>query len=138
MDLCDAVLLYGTKTGVELAPLGQRVVICGDAWARGKGFTYDIETAADYASLLEQLARDRTGRLREDQVRDARKYAYHYFFRRMIPLTSLEPETGSPSYAFGSLEELLPGNDPGLDVICKGILEGSPFEYEPRSVAASK
>ena len=31
--------------------------------------------------------------------------------------------------AIGSLEELLPGNHPGLDVICDGILTGSPFIY---------
>jgi hypothetical protein len=135
MDLCDAVLLYGTKTGVELAPFGQRVVVCGDAWVRGKGFTCDVESRDEYVSLLERLALGKNGRLREEQVRDARKYAYHYFFRRMIPLSSLDPETESPRYAIQSLEELLPGADPGLDVVCAGILDAAPFEYEPREHA---
>lgn len=136
MDLCDAVLLYGTKTGVELAPLGQRVVICGDAWARGKGFTFDVEHRDEYEPLLERLAADRTGRLSDRQARDARKYAYHYFFRRMIPVQSFDAEAPELTYAIRSLEELLPGVDPGLDVVCSGILEGSAFEYEPATVGA--
>ena len=136
MDLCDAVLMYGTKTGVELAPHGQRVVVCGDAWVKGKGFTFDVERAGDYRPLLERLAAERDARLDAEQVRDARKYAYHYFFRRMIPLTSVGAGTDELVYRIESLDELLPGADPGLDVICDGILDGTPFEYEPRSVAA--
>jgi hypothetical protein len=136
MDLCGAVLLYGTKTGVELAPFGQRVVVCGDAWVKGKGFTFDVERAGEYAPLLERLAADKDGRLDAEQVREARKYAYHYFFRRMVPLSSLAEGTGEVVYRIESLEQLLPGADPGLDVVCAGLLEGTPFEYEPRNAAA--
>jgi hypothetical protein len=85
---------------------------------------------------LERLAADKDGRLDAEQVRDARKYAYHYFFRRMVPLSSLAEGTGEVAYRIESLEQLLPGADPGLDVICAGLLEGAPFEYEPRNVAA--
>jgi hypothetical protein len=136
MALCDAVLLYGTKTGVEMAPFGQRVVVCGDAWVKGKGFTYDINRGEDYPPLLERLAADRAGRLDVEQVRDARKYAYHYFFRRMIPISSLGARSDAVAFGIDSLEQLLPGSDPGLDVICAGILEGVPFEYEPQSATA--
>lgn len=136
MDLCDTVLLYGTKTGVELAPFGQRVVICGDAWARGKGFTFDVHRREDYLPLLERLARNKNGQLEDARVLDARKYAYHYFFRRMIPLSSLDAATEALAYRFTSIEQLLPGCDRGLDVICAGILEGAPFEFEPAGVAA--
>jgi hypothetical protein len=136
MDLCDAVLLYGTKTGVELAPLGQRVVVCGDAWSRGKGFTFDVEQADGYAPLLEKLAADRGGCLDDDKIRDARAYAYHYFFRRMIPLSSFAAGADSLRLGIGSLDELRPGVDAGLDVVCAGILDGLPFEYEPETAVA--
>ena len=131
MGLCDAVLLYGTKTGVELAPLGQRVVVGGEAWARGKGFTYDVGSRDEYGSLLDDLAAAKEQRLDDEQVARARRYAFHYFFRRMIPVSSLDPDKGfPPEPAVESLDDLLPGRDPGLDVICDGILNGAPFEYE--------
>jgi hypothetical protein len=62
----------------------------------------------------------------------ARKYAYHFFFRRMIPVTQVAP-TGLKEPQFrldlSGLEDLLPGRGLGLDVICDGILKGTPFHY---------
>jgi hypothetical protein len=62
----------------------------------------------------------------------ARKYAYHFFFRRMLPLPFLVPAPQSwPPFEVGieKLDELLPDVHKGLDVICDGILNGSPFIY---------
>jgi hypothetical protein len=61
----------------------------------------------------------------------ARKYAYHFFFRRMIPLAFFEPKKNSPHFkiAINNLEELLPEKCKGLDVICDGILRGIDFIY---------
>ena len=57
--------------------------------------------------------------------------AYHFFFRRMIPLHFMEPVDGWPPYrvAVSRLDELLPNRDPGLDVVCNGILTRAPFVY---------
>lgn len=132
MDLCDAVLIYGTKTGVELAPAGVPVVVAGEAWVRGKGFTYDVESRADYLDLLDGLAR--LERLDAEKTARARRYAYDYFFRRMIPLSSISPDGGvPPTLTVESLDDLAPGRDPGLDVICAGILEGHPFIFDGES-----
>ena len=53
------------------------------------------------------------------------RYAYHFFFNRMIPLPSHRAEAGYPIYRL-KLERLaaclLPGASPGLDTICEGIL----------------
>lgn len=130
MDLCNAVLIYGTKTGVELAPLGVPVVVAGDAWMRRKGLTHDASTPEEYAALLDRL--ETLPRLDADTTARARRYAYHYFFRRMIPLTSLADTGVPPDFAFGNLAELQPGNDPGLDVVCSGILDGAPFVFDAR------
>jgi Capsule polysaccharide biosynthesis protein len=128
MKLCRAVLIYGTKTGVELAPLGMPVIVAGDAWIRGKGLTFDAHTPADYESLLARLPRIEP--LDAETTDRARRYAYHYFFRRMIPLDSLDPEGGvPPRLRIEKPEDLLPGNDPGLDTICDGILDRAPFSY---------
>ncbi len=131
MDRCDSVIIYGTKTGVELTSFGTPVIVAGEAWIRNKGITRDAETAEDYFRILETLPVG--SRLDEATTRRARKYAYHFFFRRMVPLPFLEyiPDTWPPfKLAIDKLDDLLPGRCAGLDVLCDGILKGAPFVYE--------
>jgi len=80
-------------------------------------------------AMLEELPFP--GPLSPPQVERARRYAYHFFFRRMIPLECMEPTGGDPPYTIrlSRLEDLLPGKIRGLDVILEGILNGSPFIY---------
>lgn len=135
-DNCNAVIIYGTKMGVELASLGIPVIVAGEAWARNKGFTLDARSEDEYYRLLDQLPL--SGRMDEATVQRARKYAYHFFYRRMIPLEFVIP-TGSihPPYtlAIPSLDRLRPGASRGLDVICNGILEGREFVYGTEELA---
>jgi hypothetical protein len=130
MALCDSALVYGTKTALELACTGLPVVVAGEAWSRGKGFTIDVSTSEEYRKVLETLPLAR--RLSGNQVTAARKYAYHFFFRRMIPVRALDPNTPFGPYRVKvkSLGELMPASDLGLDLICDGILSGSPFVYD--------
>jgi hypothetical protein len=126
---CQAVIVYGTKTGVELTSMGIPVIVAGEAWIRNKGLTLDASSPEEYFRILDDLALRRDPD--PDRTTRARKYAYHFFFRRMIPLAFMEPVPGWPPYRVGisRLDELLPGRDPGLDLICDGILAGSPFMY---------
>lgn len=129
MEHCQAVLIYGTKTGVEMTSLGIPVVVGGEAWIRNKGITLDASSPAEYFQILNRLPLARE--VDPARLARARRYAYHFFFRRMIPLRFMEPVAGWPPYrvAISRLEDLLPGADPGLDVVCEGILSGSPFIY---------
>lgn len=127
MDLCRSVLIYGTKTGVELTPFGMPVIVAADAWIRGKGLTLDAATKDEYTALLEQAGT--LPKLDPETIARARRYAYHFFFRRMIPVFSLEPNRDELTVGIQSFEDLLPGRDPGLDVICAGILDGKEFVY---------
>jgi hypothetical protein len=133
MTLCDSALVYGTKTALEMACTGLPVVVAGEAWSRGKGFTIDVSSPEEYLKVLETLPLAR--RLSSDQVTAARKYAYHFFFRRMIPVRALDPNTSFGPYRVKvkSLDELMPGADPGLDLICEGILSGKPFVFDENS-----
>lgn len=130
MALCDSALVYGTKTALELACTGLPVVVAGEAWCRGKGFTIDVSSPEEYRQVLETLPLAK--RLSNDQITAARKYAYHFFFRRMIPVRALDPNTPFGPYRVKvqSLEDLMPGADPGLDLICEGILSGKPFVFD--------
>ena len=50
----------------------------------------------------------------------------------MIPLSFVQPHAGYPIYVLklDKIERLLPGATPGLDVICDGILTGTPFTFD--------
>jgi len=135
--MCDSVIIYGTKTGVELASLGTPVIVAGEAWIRNKGISLDVNSPYEYFQLLDRLPLARL--LGEAAQVRARKYAYHFFFRRMIPLAFMEPQPGWPPYKVGihSLRELLPGRDKGLDVICDGILKGTGFVYRDEATVGS-
>ena len=89
---CDSVIIYGTKTGVELTSEGIPVIVAGEAWIRNKGLTLDAQSEADYIGLLDKLPLGK--RLSSEVVTRARKYAYHFFSRRMIPLSFVQPANG--------------------------------------------
>ena len=133
MMRCNAVIIYGTKTGVELTSEGIPVIVCGEAWIRNKGLTTDARSPEEYYRILDGLPLQE--RLPPETVTRARRYAYHFFFRRMIPLQAVTPATGFAArqckyqLAVRALEELRPGADPGLDTICDGLLAGTPFVY---------
>lgn len=135
---CNAVIIYGTKTGVELSSLGVPVIVAGEAWIRGKGLTMDASSPEEYFLLLDRLPL--AERLSADVITRARKYAYHFFFRRMIPLEFMRPQPGEwPPYRLelGRLEDLMPGRSKGLDVICDGVLKGTEFIFRAEDAPGS-
>jgi hypothetical protein len=125
----DAAIIYGTKMGVELATLGMHCIVAGEAWIRGKGLTHDAQSKPHYFELLSKLPYGENVP-RPDRER-ALKYAYHFFFRRMMPLPFLVPNGRGSMFdvAVESLEDLMPGKYPALDAICEGIMAGAPFVY---------
>ena len=135
-DACDSVLIYGTKMGVELTARGIPVIVAGEAWIRNKGIAEQADTREQYFALLDQLPVRR--RLDEAQQERALKYAYHFFFRRMIPLRFVRARPGWPPFqiSVGNLDELKPGACPGLDIVCRGILEAAPLVWigEPTEI----
>lgn len=129
MAQCDSVIIYGTKTGVELTSVGIPVIVAGEAWIRNKQVTRDANSVEDYLKILETLPLGR--RLDEKTQTRALKYAFHFFYRRMIPLQFMGKTGAWPPYkpVIRSLKGLLPGVDVGLDIICDGITQGREFIY---------
>jgi hypothetical protein len=129
MELCDSVLIYGTKTGVELTAVGIPVVVAGEAWIKDKGLTLDAETPEHYFRILDGLPIGR--RLDPEVVEMAQKYAYHFFFRRMMPLPFLEKVSSNLFFtpAIASADDLAEGRSEALDIVCDAILDGRPFIY---------
>ena len=129
MELCDSVLIYGTKTGVELAAVGVPVVVAGEAWIKDKGLTLDAETPEHYFRILDGLPLGQ--RLAPEVIEAAQKYAYHFFFRRMMPLPFLEKVSSNLFFTprIASADELAEGECAALDIVCDAILDGRPFVY---------
>jgi hypothetical protein len=137
MKMCDSVLIYGTKTGVELTSMGIPVIVAGEAWIRNKGITIDITSEEDYYRTLDTLPLN--NRLDKGTQERALKYAFHFFNRRMIPIEVIEPTNDSPPFIFmiDSINDLQEGKCLGLDVICNGILNNTDFVYPAEKVLCS-
>ena len=78
-------------------------------------------------------------RLDDERTMRAQKYAYHFFFRRMIRVPGLKRSSvqGAP-YGIGRLKIgcFTQNASAALDCICDGILKGTPFIFE-RDIGAA-
>ena len=136
-EASDAVIIYATKTGIELAAQGIPVIVAGESWLRGKEIGFDCDDAEAYERMLAALP----FRQRLDEARTARAeaYAYHFFFRRMIRLPGLRPARvqGAPyEVAPLGLDVFAPGAHASLDCVCNGILGGSTFVFDEEAEPA--
>jgi hypothetical protein len=134
-EMSKACLIFGTKMGLEIAYRGIPVIAAGESLNRGKGYTHDANTRQDYFALLDRLM-DLPRNPPETRER-ALRFAYYLFFQKMIDMPLLGPNLwtparpgGEPFYRFSTTAELLPGRCPELDLICDGILTGSPFSRD--------
>ena len=129
-SIANAAIIYGTKAGVEMTAMGIPTIVAGEAWIRGKGVTIDVNSREDYIKVLEKLPFK--NKLSESIRNRALKYAYHFFFRRMIYVSSVKPSKKSCPfvYNFSNIKHLDKGFDKGLDVICNGILNGGDYIYD--------
>jgi hypothetical protein len=122
LAISDLVLCYTTTVGLEAAVRGLPVAVAGSTHYRGRGFTIDIDSHAD---LQRAIAKVPT--MSSKQVELARRYAFAFFFRLMIPFNHVQNVDGRLGPLGVSADELLPGRDPHLDFICERILEGGDF-----------
>jgi SAM-dependent methyltransferase len=127
----DLVIVYGSKIAIELAAIGKNVIVCGEAWARGKGFTFDIESRSDYETKIRYLLAHDI-QLDDAMLAKARSYAYWFFFQKMIPVEVVEP-TGRKIDPFirkegvdlSYIEKSL-----GFQTIVLGIINKGPFQLD--------
>lgn len=123
MERCNAVVVSNSTLGLELAATGVPVIVAGDGWMGRKGFTMDAASPAAYVNLLNQLPL--SARASSATVERARRCAYHFFFRHMLPLTHMSGESDHHMDIGGLPQE----EQVSLDVVCDGILSGGSFLY---------
>ena len=130
MDLYDVVdggvTVYGTP-GLELSLMGKPAILAGEAHYGRRGFTHDANTKREYEELLARAGD--IGSLSDKRLALARRYGYSYFIERQIPLPPVtDPSSRWWSIQTHRLEDLRPGSDPFVDLICDRILDGRDFE----------
>ncbi len=136
IDIANAVLVYSTKTGIEASAVGARVIVAGEAWIRNKGFTLDATSPETFRKFLDLLPFP--SGLAPDLQDRALRYAYHFFFRRMIDLPFIiSPDKAKFEIQIDTLDDLGPGKYSGLDCVCDGILEGAPFIHDQNDQATA-
>jgi hypothetical protein len=81
MEIAGLGLAYTTTVGMEMAMRSVPVILAGQTHYRGRGFTYEPTTYAEYFALLDTLLADLPAhRLKQAQVEAAWNYAYRFFF----------------------------------------------------------
>lgn len=129
---CNAVLVYGTTAGLEMACMRLPVIVAGQAWIRNKGISVDVTSPEEYIEALNKLPY--ANKLDDSNWSRAIRYAYHFYLRIMVPIGVLNqmPYENAP-YKIKNLplSGFAPGADGGLDVICDGILDrNKPFIFK--------
>jgi hypothetical protein len=123
LDITDTVLTYTTTMGLEAAYRGIPVVVAARTHYRARGFTWDVSSPTELADAM----RAERFVMSEEQRELAERYAYAFFFRAAIPFPLVPVEAGAVTRLPATADELRPGRDPYLDLICDRILDGQPF-----------
>jgi hypothetical protein len=126
MASCDVGLVLTSTTGVELALQGKPVIVAGNTHYRGKGFTVDVSSPAQFQAALDSVLADPAPFAPDPEL--VRRYAYLFFFRTPVDSPGVEEHIlGLARITVRDVDELKPGVDPSLDRICDGILHGASF-----------
>jgi hypothetical protein len=122
LELSDLVLTYASTIGLEAVVRGLPVVVAAKTHYRDCGFTIDASSHADVERAL-----DAAPRPTDAQVERARRYAFTFFYRCMIPFPVVTTAEGKSTKVPADRQDLLPGRDRYLDFVCDRILDGGDF-----------
>lgn len=129
--MADAVTVYTTNIGFELALRGKQAWVGGLSIYRGKGFTCDLEGPAHLRQMLN--AGKWAEPLPPAQGELARRFLHFWVFRyaTRFPWHRRAHANLYSEVLFKDFRFLLPGGDPALDAVAERILDGRPFVDVP-------
>lgn len=117
-------LIYATKTGIEMAAQGKPIVVAGESWIRKKGFAYEPESQLEYIEFLEK--NKLLNGLPSIDAERALRFAYYFFFERMVEIKSIKPLKNYP-YARPVIDKEWESYDLGLLKVIQKIENGQDF-----------
>ena len=130
-DYCNTLIIYATKMGMEFSPFGNKVICAGESYIKNKQITYDPKSLDEYYELLNNFPNLKNPS--EENILRAKKFAYHYFFRRTIQIDSLDSKANSwPPFkiSLNSLENIIEDKDRGLKLLSEKILNNKKFIFD--------
>ena len=100
---------------MELAARKIPVIVCGEAWIKNKGISFDPETVDEYVNILQSNSYEMT---RNAQTRVA--FAYHSLSVQLLIWRS--KNKADLVIDKSNLGCIIDGNSDGLELICKEII----------------
>ena len=114
-----------------MSALGKMVIVAGEGFIRNKKIAIDISSKDHYKKTLENLPLENL--MVNDRLLRAKKYAYHFFIRKMIPINVIEEVPYKwPNFKVNkSFEDILNfKQDKGFEKICKSIINNEKFIFD--------
>tara|TARA_B100001057_G_scaffold500435_1_gene615469 strand:- start:1222 stop:2973 length:1752 start_codon:yes stop_codon:yes gene_type:complete len=131
-DMSDLSIVYGSNIALEIALRGNPLIIAGEAFCRGKGFSIDPSSKEEYFKILSQ--NEKIEGNTKDQIQLAEKYSYHWNFRRIFNFDYASTDVSGKNMTrnvllnFDTLEDLKEGKNKGLDIV-NNLLLGKSDRY---------
>ena len=119
-EMSDLILVYTTFVGLEMAVQGRRVVVCGAAHYRNKGFTVDVAHAKEYAEILGHDGTCGDKQLDEPSIELAWRYAHMFINRVQVYLPEFDMEHRH-IYNIDDPSDFLPGRSTRWDRLCENV-----------------
>lgn len=126
IDLTDVGVVNTSTVGLEMAALGKPVVLIAQTHYRGKGFTHDVESTAEYFNTVDRLLESPD--LLNQQVPLAEKYFYLMMFRYQQHLPTRYSKAGQFTGYSAEKFSTLAADEP-LVKICDQLADGIPSDF---------
>ncbi len=129
LERCKYIIIYGSRIGIELAAQGKNIIVCGEGFIRNKKIAIDINSREHYLDCLNNISQNKLDNYKTDILR-AKKYAYHFFFRRMLQFKSIqESQNNWPNFTISEnfQKHLVNKTDPALENTMSSIINDNDF-----------
>lgn len=131
MDMAVCGLVYTSSTGLEMTVKRKPVITAVNTWYSGYGFTVDPETTDAYFNTIGEALAGRLA-VTTEQLEEAYRFAYHFYFERMIPfeMLKLNRRTLGVEYVKGKERAFARGKLPGIETVCRIITDNAPPVFD--------